>query len=408
MSEKTCTASPAQSPTPSEQATQLPSIERSYSFVAPLNLVGSDGGVSSKDDQNLSTSSDFRFISAAELRENREPISWAIRGVIRQESLCQVFGAPGAGKSFLAIDLACCVATGKSWHGHEVKQGPVFYIVGEGLEGMRLRLRAWEQQNNAAADTLFLSSHPVPLMHDKSVASLADAIQELANEHGRPGLIVIDTLARNLGTGDENSNSDIGTLIKNLDNYLKIRFHVAVVIVHHSGHHDKSRARGASAMYAALDHEFLLEKKSEVCTLVCTKVKDEKGIESKRFRLETVQLEDLQSEDDEIVTSCVLVPTEEPAADARKLSNNDQIVLDSLIYAIRTEGVEPLESLICDENTPPPKMVVTLRQWSAIACERIESKGNSDSKYRAFKRSNAQLAEVGRVATSGGFYWATS
>lgn len=38
-------------------------------------------------------------------------------------------------------------------------------------------------------------------------------IARLAECHGQPALIVVDTLARNMGAGDENSNADIGTFV---------------------------------------------------------------------------------------------------------------------------------------------------------------------------------------------------
>ena len=53
-----------------------------------------------------------------------------------------VFGPSGAKKSFLVYDLACCIATGKDWHGHRVKQGNVLIIAGEGHGGLNRRLKA--------------------------------------------------------------------------------------------------------------------------------------------------------------------------------------------------------------------------------------------------------------------------
>ncbi|MDV7400135.1 AAA family ATPase, partial [Arthrospira platensis SPKY1] len=38
-------------------------------------------------------------------------IQWIIEGYVEADSLAQVFGDPGCGKSFVAIDMACSIAT---------------------------------------------------------------------------------------------------------------------------------------------------------------------------------------------------------------------------------------------------------------------------------------------------------
>jgi hypothetical protein len=84
----------------------------------------------------------FNLIRVGDI-QFREP-EYLIDGLIESSSLVQMFGDPGAGKSFLALDVAACVATGKAFHGLEVKQGPVIYVAGEGYNGIRRRLTGWE------------------------------------------------------------------------------------------------------------------------------------------------------------------------------------------------------------------------------------------------------------------------
>jgi hypothetical protein len=66
-----------------------------------------------------------------------------------------------------------------------------------------------------------------------------------------PSLIVIDTLQRNFGSGDENSARDMGAFIHNCDD-LRTHFGAAVLVVHHTGK-DKGDPRGSSALEASLD-----------------------------------------------------------------------------------------------------------------------------------------------------------
>ena len=73
-----------------------------------------------------------------------QPTNWLIKPFLESNSLAVMFGDPAAGKSFMAIDMACSIVTGTTWHGQRVKQGAVFYIAGEGLNNIRKRFRAWE------------------------------------------------------------------------------------------------------------------------------------------------------------------------------------------------------------------------------------------------------------------------
>ncbi len=92
-----------------------------------------------------SSKPEFAFSHVKELVKGVKPINWLIKGFLEMDSLSLMFGEPACGKSFSAIDLACCVATGKDWHGMPVKQpGPVFYIAGEGFNGLSRRFMAWQ------------------------------------------------------------------------------------------------------------------------------------------------------------------------------------------------------------------------------------------------------------------------
>ena len=87
----------------------------------------------------------FPFSHVKELIKGMRPIRWLVKGFLEMDSLSLMFGEPGCGKSFVAIDLACCVATGHSWHGKAIKRpGSVFYIAGEGFNGLSRRLMAWQ------------------------------------------------------------------------------------------------------------------------------------------------------------------------------------------------------------------------------------------------------------------------
>jgi hypothetical protein len=236
----------------------------------------------------------FAFKRVGDMLGHLKPTDWLIRGYLEADSLALMFGDPGCGKSFLAIDAACSVATGADWHGKPTKQGAVFFIAGEGLNGITKRFKAWEVLNGCdlADAPLFVSERAASLYDAASAGAVAHAVEQLAQATGQiPRLIVIDTLARNFGGADENSTRDMNAFVTNLDQYLKHRFHACVLIVHHTGHADKSRARGAMALKGALDAEYQIERGEDgLIRLATTKMKDAEPAEPLSFRLERVAL----------------------------------------------------------------------------------------------------------------------
>src|SRR5947209_2819298 len=62
-----------------------------------------------------------------------QPLPWLIEGLLPASSLAVLAGGSGVGKSFIALDIACSIASGIDWHGRSVMQGDVVYVAGEGF-----------------------------------------------------------------------------------------------------------------------------------------------------------------------------------------------------------------------------------------------------------------------------------
>lgn len=234
----------------------------------------------------------FEFTRADQLV--LKDISYVIEQYIEEDSLCQLFGDPGCGKSFVAIDMACCIATGTPWHGHEVEQGSVFYVAGEGHNGLARRLKAWEIGNSISlAGAPLYKSHRAAQLYDASEAAIvAESIRTLVNECGsKPRAIIVDTVARNMG-GDENSTQDMNAFINHLDHYLRQPYQCAVIVVHHSGAADKDRSRGSTALRGALDSEYkiALDPSSKIIHLEAKKMKESELPPAKSFSLKSIDL----------------------------------------------------------------------------------------------------------------------
>ena len=236
---------------------------------------------------------------------------WLIDGMLEANTFSVCFGSPAAGKTFLTLDMALCIATGKDFHTHAVRQGPVFYIAGEGHNGFARRAAAWSKANDIPLQGVpfFKSSRAVIITDDSSVAELIDTIDEMVQQHGEPQLIVIDTLARSMGAADENSTKEMGAAIRAIDE-CRDAYDCTVLAVHHTGHGNKDRARGSSALLGAVDAEFMVDKwfQDQACAKVevkFTKMKDAKIPEPMNFIHKEV---DLVGADLAPTTSVVLEP----------------------------------------------------------------------------------------------------
>ncbi len=251
-------------------------------------------------------SSDFEFVSAGELVNAYQPVEYLIDEYIEDQSLFLLFGAPSVGKSFVALSQAACIATGTPWLGRSVRQGAVFYLAGEGQAGIRRRLRAWmlDQNVQLAGAPLFVSKLPASLMNADHAIAVEQAINSLTAQYGEAVLIIIDTLARNLGDGDENSNEDIGLFISHLDK-MRYRIGCAIGIVHHSGHAEKDRARGASALPAAVDAIFAMKTEGQARVITQQKAKESEPAKPIAFKLKEVPLGWVDSKDREMTSAVI-------------------------------------------------------------------------------------------------------
>ncbi|MFM7698810.1 MAG: AAA family ATPase [Limnohabitans sp.] len=67
---------------------------------------------------------------------------WIVEGVIAPNTVNWMVAAPESFKTFIALDMAACIASGRPWHGRSTKKTRVLYISAEGGNDIHIRRAA--------------------------------------------------------------------------------------------------------------------------------------------------------------------------------------------------------------------------------------------------------------------------
>lgn len=225
--------------------------------------------------------STLQLRSVAEI-ERLPPPAFLLDGILPERSLCEIHGPPGVGKSFLALDIALCVATGRPFLGRQVDRAPVVYVAAEGSYGIGARTKAWRHAR-AVTDVVdaYLLTEPVQLLDPRSVQRFVAGVTEQLHE--LPGLVVMDTLARCLAGGDENSAQDMGLVVAALDR-IRADLDCAVLLLHHT-RKDGETERGSSALRGAVDTMIGVKGEDGQIRMICEKQKDAAPFETIRLQI---------------------------------------------------------------------------------------------------------------------------
>lgn len=173
---------------------------------------------------------------------------WVIDGLVRAGSICLMAGASNVGKTYLALDLAVCVAMKEAFLGDLVCDvGPVVYVGGEGDKAMLLRrlvgiLRGRGYNENEFFRTemwkrIVISmpsdyAHKVayPLANVGYISRLMENLSQIPKQN-RPKLFIFDPLSALVPDVDRDP-SKVKEVINNLRN-LNILCDSCSMILHH-------------------------------------------------------------------------------------------------------------------------------------------------------------------------------
>lgn len=195
----------------------------------------------------------FRPIARKDLPP-RPPRRDIINGLLAEGEVMLLTGAPKAGKSVIAVQLAASVSTGRDFAGRGVRSGAVVYVA---LERFDLTIERMD-----AAEIDVAQTHLVPA--NKSLDLAKDGEPLATDLRGcNPRLVIIDTFAHAAPDLDENSARDMGRAIRGVRILQRELPSSAIVIVHHLDKAGTS-SRGSGALLAAADIELRIGKKNDL------------------------------------------------------------------------------------------------------------------------------------------------
>lgn len=310
----------------------------------------------------------------------KEPLpepEWLIRDIFEKNSQVVVWGVSGDGKSFVTLDFAMSIATGRPWLGkYPVMQGPVLYAVGEGPRGMRRRARAWAKFHGVEhiKDMYFMSTAP-RIRDPKVLKDFLVAIKRIG-----PVLIILDTMARSF-TGDENKAEDVSDWLKAADT-IQRETGACVLIVHHTAKSvkkgSKPTERGSGALRGAIDTSIFVRRGEGTISLECAKQKDGKEFEPIVVTTEEVELRPAVG-DKPAMTSLVILPGEE--------------ILPLALH----DGMKLAVELLRDEGKP-----LTKTEWFEVFSVFAKEKKLKPVSRATFFRWPAKLIEAGQICEDEG------
>ncbi len=192
----------------------------------------------------------FKLLSEKELISLPGP-QWLVKHIIPTDSLILMYGAPGAGKSHIALALTQSIANGYDILGRKTNKAKIVYVAAEGAAGASNRVAAHRIHRNIPSDTegdvLYLDC-PVSLLNSNDLQNFVLAIvHKLAGQE--IGIVFIDTLSRCF-VGDENRADEMAQLVDACQ-IIQRELGCSVCLVHHEA--KQGSARGSTVLPGAAD-----------------------------------------------------------------------------------------------------------------------------------------------------------
>ena len=161
-----------------------------------------------------------------------------------------------------------------------MKKGLVIYFAAERVESIERRLAAFRKKPEVEDIPLAVISGRLDMTTNLAdVRMLLEEIDALEKACGLPCIwIIVDTLSRTFGGGDQNASKDMGRYVQSVDE-IRYRSKAHVTAIHHSTH-TANRGKGAIDLDGAIDASFFCNKAAKGFLLVCDGANDSQEAKS--------------------------------------------------------------------------------------------------------------------------------
>jgi hypothetical protein len=205
--------------------------------------------------RNLPSAADF--LSSGKSTFGR----WCIPGLLPQQCTAVIYGPTGSGKTFLALHLSLCKATGLPWFGKPMAGGTVVYLVTEDRPGVEARAVAAARHMGLALDDIaFEFVTPFAIHADGWAASLIEVLTEIQLRNEQPiAAVFLDTLGASFGGRSQDDAAQM-TLATDAMQAVAEHFKCAFVALHHSGKNAALGMRGSQVLEDRTDAVLTLRK----------------------------------------------------------------------------------------------------------------------------------------------------
>jgi hypothetical protein len=251
---------------------------------------------------------------------------------------------------------------------------------------------AWFQRYGETPRNLHLATVPASLTDAADITALIADIA--ANLPTKPVLILLDTLNRNFGPGDENSTSDMTKAVSGLDR-IRAATQAAMGVAHHCSKGDKMNGRGSSVLKGAADIEYLVEKDPDTNIVTMRHTKPPKDFDPPPAVAWVITKQGTPwcDEDGQPIDSVILEPISVPPNNARRpaLGDNQRKALDVLKRLYQ----EQQDNLTAGGIDGTPRVAV--RDWYKAMVD------SGMPKNRSSEAKNT-LLERGLISIDGGGY----
>jgi hypothetical protein len=372
---------------------------------------------------DLAVAPKFPPIAIDDIEPAAEP-AWCVQGLLPARGLTPFIGSPGAGKSFLLADMLFHVARGVPYAGRETLQGPVIYLVGEGVTGFRRRMKAMRRHHDAEGQRVpFFVIETVPDLGSEQT-DVAVLLAELdafiaASALPRPRAIALDTLARCMGNGDENATRDMGRFVARCG-MIERHFGCVVAPVHHFGKDKDRGSRGSNSLDGAADVMTEVEKFEGWNRARITKMKDGAEGQEWRFRLVPYELEDDPKAENVALCcaaaekwTCTVEILSEPARPQHRATKKPprppRGVAGDLLKVIRHAIDEAGDASIVGKDAPQGARAVSRDMLKKYCATMGWQQDKADNSFRAVLSGNLSvLRSADVIGFDGAAVWMTA